>query len=119
MKQVRADHLQQLRLNRSSYIHTGIIMETSVIGYYIGIIRAIFLGICFRHCHKVHVNFVNERNMTPYSAMPVNGGSFFAGPSQAYYLLVAHVTVPWWGWEVLGLIFAGYVPLASKSPTPL
>ena len=53
------DHLQELRLNRSSYIHTAIIMETSVIGWYIGIykitkiVRALWLAkrpVCMRVC---------------------------------------------------------------------
>ena len=87
MKQVRADHLQELQLNRSSYIHTTIIMETSVMGCYIGLIKAIFLGICFRHCHEVHVNFVNERNII-HCARPVNGGGFLrAGAKHIVYLL--------------------------------
>ena len=51
---------------------------------------------------------------------------FFEGQRQVYCLPVAHKMVPWgmgWGggcWELLGLIFAGYVLLASQQPpTPL
>ena len=58
------------------------------------------------------------REIWSHSARPVNGGGFFEGRSQAYCLLAANVTVSWWGWQVLGLIFAGYVPLASQSPYP-
>ena len=125
LKQVRADHLQELQLNRSSYIHTTIIMETSVMGCYIGLIKAILLGICFRHCHEVHVNFVNERNMIP-QCKACQWRGFFEGRSQAYRLLVAHLMVPlpWGGGggALLGgtwLIFAGDMPQASKRPYPI
>ena len=65
-------------------------------GCYIGLIRAIFLGICFRHC-QVHVNFVNERNMiSQCKACQLRG--YFEGWSQAYHLLVVHLMVPLpWG----------------------